>query len=71
VVALPYSLIGFKSNNNLYYSKTITIACITTSKTTTATVVDKCIRCDSFLIDLFNAAFLNLDDLAVSCTNAT
>jgi hypothetical protein len=71
VVALPYSLIGTKSNNNPYCGKTIIITCIATSKTTTATVVDKCIRCNSFLIDLFNAAFLDLDNFAVGCTNAT
>jgi hypothetical protein len=71
VVALPHSLIGTKSNNNPYCNKTITITCIVTGKTTTATVVDKCIRCNGFLIDLSNAAFLDLDDLTVSCTNAT
>jgi hypothetical protein len=71
VVALLYGLISTKSNNNPYCGKTITITYIATSKTTTATVVDKCIRCNSFLIDLSNVAFLNLDDLAVSCTNAT
>jgi hypothetical protein len=71
VVALPYGLMGLKSNSNPYCSKTITITCIATSKTTTATVVDKCIGCDGFSIDLFNAAFLNLDDLAVGRTSAT
>jgi hypothetical protein len=71
VVALLYSLISTKSNDNPYCSKTITITCIATSKITTATVVDKCIRCNSFSIDLSNAAFLDLEDLAVGCTNAT
>jgi hypothetical protein len=71
VVALLYSLIGTKSNSNPYYGKTVTITCLATSKTTTATVVDKCIGCDSFLIDLSNAAFFDLDDLAIGCTSAS
>jgi hypothetical protein len=71
VVALPHSLMGPKSNDNPYCGKTITITCIATSKITTATVVDKCMGCDGFSIDLSNAAFLNLDNLAVGCTSAT
>jgi hypothetical protein len=71
VVALPHGLMGTKSNDNPYCGKTITITCIATGKTTTATVVDKCMGCDGFSIDLSNAAFLDLDDLAVGRTNAT
>jgi hypothetical protein len=71
VVALPYSLIGTKSNDNLYYGKTITITYIATSKITIATIVDKYIGCDGFSIDLSNVAFLDLDDLAIGCTSAT
>jgi hypothetical protein len=71
VVALPYGLMGPESNNNPYCGKTITITCIATGKTTTATVVDKCMGCDGFSIDLSNAAFLDLDDLAVGRTSAT
>ena len=71
MVALPYSLMGPKSNSNLYCGKTITITYIAIGKTTTATMVDKCMGCDGFLIDLSNAAFLDLDDLAVGCTSAT
>ena len=71
VVVLPYSLISPESNNNLYCSKTIIITYIATSKTTTATIVNKYIRCNSFLINLSNTAFLNLDDLVVSYTSST
>ena len=71
VVALPYGLMGPESNGNPYCGKTITITCIATGKTTTATVVDKCMGCDGFSIDLSNAAFLDLDDLAVGRTSAT
>ena len=71
MVALPYGLMGPKSNSNLYYSKTITITYIATSKTTTATIVDKCMGCDGFSINLSNTAFLDLDNLAVSHTSVT
>ena len=71
VVALPHGLMGPESNDNPYCGKTITITCIATGKTTTATVVDKCMGCDGFSIDLSNAAFLDLDDLAVGRTSAT
>jgi hypothetical protein len=71
VVALPQGLMGPKSNDNPYCGKTITITCIATGKTTIATVVDKCMGCDGFSIDLSNAAFLDLDDLAVGRTSAT
>ena len=70
-MALPHYIIGYKSNDNLYYNKTITITYITTSKTTLATIVDKYIGCDGFSIDLSNVAFLNLSDLAVGRTRAT
>ena len=71
VVALPHGLMGTQSNGNPYCGKTITITCTTTGKTTTATVVDKCMGCDNYSIDLSNAAFLELDDLAVGRTTAT
>ncbi|KAG9242480.1 hypothetical protein BJ878DRAFT_425812, partial [Calycina marina] len=63
MVALPHSMMGPKSNDNPYCNKTITA--------TSATVVDKCMGCDGFSIDLSNAAFLDLDDLAVGRTRAT
>jgi hypothetical protein len=71
VVALPHVLMGSESNSNPYCGKTITITCIATRKTTIATVVDKCMGCDDFSIDLSNAAFLNLEDLAIGRTKAT
>ncbi|KAF4625711.1 hypothetical protein G7Y89_g12453 [Cudoniella acicularis] len=66
VIALPHGLIGIESNNNLYCGKAITITCIATGKTTTATVVDKCLSCEGFSIDLSIAAFLDLEDLSVA-----
>lgn len=71
VVALPYALMGTASNNNQYCGQTITIQCTATGKTTTATVVDKCMGCTGYSIDLSNAAFLDLDDLSVGRTTAT
>ncbi len=71
MVALPHGLMGTKSNDNPYCGKTITITCIATGKTTTATVVDKCMGCSGHSIDLSNAAFLDLDDLTVGRTSAT
>jgi hypothetical protein len=61
---------GPKYYDNPYCGKTITITCITTGKTTTATVADKCMGCNGFSINLSNAAFLNLDDLEVGRTSA-
>jgi hypothetical protein len=71
VVALPHGLMGTQSNGNPYCGKTITIKCTRTGKTTTATVVDKCMGCTGYSIDLSNAAFLELDTLDVGRTKAT
>ena len=71
MVALPHGLMGPESNDNLYCGRTITITCIATGKTTTATVADKCMGCDGFSIDLSEAAFLELDALAVGRTSAS
>jgi len=71
VVALPHALMGPLSNDNPYCGKTITIKCSSTGKTTTATVVDKCMGCEDYAIDLSNAAFGDLDDFAVGRTGAT
>jgi hypothetical protein len=71
VVALPYELMGTQSNGNPYCGQYITIQCTATGKTTTAKVVDKCMGCHGDSIDLSNAAFLDLDDLAVGRTTAT
>jgi len=70
VVALPYGLMGTQSNGNSYCGLYITIQCKTTGKTTTAKVVDKCMGCEDYSIDLSNAAFLDLDDLSVGRTQA-
>jgi hypothetical protein len=70
VVALPYELMGTQSNGNPYCGQTITIQCPSTGETTTATVVDKCMGCTGFSIDLSNAAFLDLTELAVGRTTA-
>ncbi|KAF8864986.1 hypothetical protein BDZ45DRAFT_581164, partial [Acephala macrosclerotiorum] len=68
VVALPYGLMGTQSNGNPYCGKTITISY--QGKTTTATVVDKCMGCLGDSIDLSNAAFLELAELAVGRASA-
>ena len=61
VVALSYLLMGSDSNDNPYCGKTITITCTATGESTTAIVVDKCMGCDEFSIDLSTFAFSNLD----------
>lgn len=71
IVALPHILMGALSNTNPYCGKTITIRCTSTGKTTTATVMDKCMGCENYAIDLSNRAFQDLEDLAVGRTGAT
>ncbi|KAG4427801.1 hypothetical protein IFR05_016718 [Cadophora sp. M221] len=68
VIALPVGLMGVQSNDNPYCGKTVTIR--KGSKTTVATVVDKCMGCEGNSIDLSNAAFLELADLSVGRTTA-
>jgi rare lipoprotein A (peptidoglycan hydrolase) len=62
---------GPLSNDNPYCGKTITITCTATGKTTTAVVVDKCMGCTGYAIDLSNAAFDELDSEAVGRTPGT
>lgn len=69
VIALPVGLMGSQSNGNPYCGKTVTIK--KGSKTTTATVVDKCMGCEGNSIDLSNAAFLELAEFDVGRTTAT
>ncbi|KAH9206359.1 hypothetical protein DL95DRAFT_469716 [Leptodontidium sp. 2 PMI_412] len=71
VVALAPSLIGTKANDNPYCNRTIMITCITTGRTTSAIVADKCEGCEGFSLDLSIAAFLNLADLSVGRTKAS
>jgi len=68
IVALPHGLMGTQSNGNPYCGKTITISY--QGKTTTATVQDKCMGCVGDSIDLSNAAFLDLAELAVGRASA-
>ncbi|KAG4427411.1 hypothetical protein IFR05_017106 [Cadophora sp. M221] len=68
VIALPVGLMGAQSNGNPYCGKTVTIK--KGSKTTTATVVDKCMGCEGNSIDLSNAAFLELAELSIGRTTA-
>ena len=67
VVALGPSLMGA---NNLYCNRTIVVTCLTTGRTTSAIVVDKCAGCEDFSLDLSIAAFLDLADLDVGRTKA-
>jgi len=62
---------GTQSNGNPYCGKMITIKCTSTGKTTIAKVVDKCMGCTSYSIDLSNKAFGEVADFAVGRTNAS
>ncbi|PBP25064.1 riboflavin aldehyde-forming enzyme [Diplocarpon rosae] len=68
VVALPHGMMGTQSNGNPYCGMTVTI--MLGSKTTHATVVDKCMGCDDNSIDLSTAAFADLAEFAVGRTQA-
>jgi hypothetical protein len=58
VIALPYELMGTESNGNPYCGKTVTIE--KGGASIVATVVDKCMGCHGFSIDLSNLAFSSL-----------
>lgn len=68
VVALPHSFMGEKSNGNPYCGKTVTI--VHNGKTSTARVVDKCMGCTGFSIDLSDSAFTQIEALSVGRTSA-
>jgi expansin (peptidoglycan-binding protein) len=68
-VALSHLLMGTQSNGNPYCGKTITVNY--KGKTTTAKVVDKCMGCDIFSIDLSDKAFGELADLGIGRASAT
>jgi hypothetical protein len=68
VVALSHLLMGTLSNSNPYCGKTITVKY--GGSTTTATVVDKCMGCDMYNIDLGNKAFSALADLGIGRATA-
>ncbi|POS87993.1 hypothetical protein EPUL_000535 [Erysiphe pulchra] len=68
VVALPHAFMGEKSNGNPYCGKTITI--VRNGKTSTARVVDKCMGCTGFSIDLSDSVFTQLAALSVGRTSA-
>ena len=71
VVALPYEFMGTQSNGNPYCGRTIAITCDTTGKTSTATVVDKCMGCTGMSIDLSPAVFNELASESVGRTTAS
>jgi hypothetical protein len=62
---------GTQSNGNPYCGKTMTIKCTKTGKVTTAKVVDKCMGCVGFSIDLSNKAYAELDDMGIGREGAT
>ncbi|RKF81770.1 putative rare lipoprotein a -like double-psi beta-barrel domain-containing [Golovinomyces cichoracearum] len=68
VVALPHEFMGSKSNGNTYCGKTITI--VRDGKKSTARVVDKCMGCTGYSIDLSDAVFTQLAALSVGRTSA-
>jgi hypothetical protein len=70
VIALPHELMGTQSNGNPYCGKTVTIE--KDGVSITATVVDKCMGCDGYSIDLSNFAFSSLGvAFSVGRTQAT
>lgn len=70
VIALPHDLMGIQSNGNSFCGKTVTIT--SNMHTVIATVVDKCMGCTGYSIDLSNSAFLGLGyDLSVGRTTAS
>lgn len=71
VVALPWQFMGEQSNGNPYCGRTISITCDATGKSTTAVVVDKCMGCTGYSIDLSPGAFDELDSESVGRTTAT
>jgi hypothetical protein len=72
VVVLPQTvLLVVLGPNLLPCGLTITIRCTATGKTTTPAVVDKCMGCKNYDIELSQAAFQDLENLAVSRTSAT
>jgi hypothetical protein len=70
VVALPFGLMGALSNDNPYCGKTITIEY--NGKRIVATVVDKCMGCYDYSIDLSIDAFNSLGiDLKIGRVTGT
>jgi hypothetical protein len=72
VVALPFGLMGTASSGlikNPYCGMTITVKLGT--KSTTATVVDKCMGCVGESIDMSNLAFSDLADMGIGRTQVT
>lgn len=70
MAALPHGLMGPKSNDNPYCGKNISVTCVATGKTIVATVVDKCMGCTGYSVDLSTAAFNELIDLSIGRTSA-
>jgi hypothetical protein len=62
---------GTESNDNPYCGRMITIKADASGETTTAKVVDKCMGCKGFSIDLSPTAFSALADESVGRTGAT
>jgi hypothetical protein len=71
VVALPHVLMGAVSNGNPYCGHFISVTSTATGKSVIAQVVDKCMGCDDYSIDLSHAAFDAIEVEAVGRTGAT
>jgi len=71
VVALPVGLMGSVSNGNSYCGHFVSITSTATGKTVKAQVVDKCMGCSDYSIDLSHAAFDAIELEAVGRTGAT
>jgi len=70
VVALSHLLMGTQSNGNPFCGTTITVTCVATGKSTTAEVVDKCMGCKMWDVDLSDAVFSDIEDMGVGRTTA-
>ena len=71
VVALAHEYMGTQSNGNPFCGRNMTVKCTATGKTTTAMVVDKCMGCFGYSIDLSDKAYADLDDEGVGREGAT
>ena len=60
VIALPVDLMGSQSNGNPFCGRRVKI--INGDVSITAVVVDKCMYCSGYSIDLSNKAFLGLGE---------
>ena len=73
IVALPHALMGTDANNNAYCGHFISITSGRTGRSVTAQIVDKCMGCYGYSIDLSTNAFnaIDPDYIAIGRSTAT